>query len=296
MITLLKLESIEGVVEILKNFNPLIKRLEPLLSFNHDSESMTWCSERNMEEISHVRLTTIIVPSSVDKSLLNDNCNYILSDSPRRLFSIIIKRFFYKEEEPSISKTAVIHSSVKIGDNVWIGENVVIEHGSIIGNNVKIDHNTVIKRNTVIGNNSVLGCNCSIGGNGAGFEKNVDGYYELIPHIGNVVLKENVEIGQNCCIDRAVLGSTVIGFNVKIDNHVHIAHGVIIGENSILTANSMVAGSTQLGKDVWVGPSSSLMNKINVGDGAFIGLGAVVIRSVESGHIMVGNPARNIKK
>ncbi len=91
--------------------------------------------------------------------------------------------------------------------------------------------------------------------------KNEEGKYSIIPHMGNVVIKNQVEIGNNTCIDRAVLGSTIINENVKIDNLVHISHGVSLGANSLIIANTMIAGSSIIGENVWVSPSSSILNK-----------------------------------
>jgi UDP-3-O-[3-hydroxymyristoyl] glucosamine N-acyltransferase len=108
------------------------------------------------------------------------------------------------------------------------------------------------------------------------------------------VIEDGVEIGNNTTIDRAVLGSTFIRKNSKIDNLVHIAHGVEIGENSLIIANAMVAGSTSIGRNVWVAPSASIINKISVGDNSIIGMGAVVVRSVSEGQTIVGNPGKDI--
>lgn len=107
-------------------------------------------------------------------------------------------------------------------------------------------HNTVILKDTIIEDNVVIGANNTIGGVGFGYEKDREGNFELIPHIGNVHIKRNVEIGNNTCIDRAVLGSTILEENVKVDNLVHIAHGVFVGRNSVVIANAMVAGSVNI--------------------------------------------------
>ncbi|MBK6527865.1 MAG: hypothetical protein IPG07_21340 [Crocinitomicaceae bacterium] len=110
-----------------------------------------------------------------------------------------------------------------------------------------------------------------------------------------MIIKSNVEIGNNVCIDRAVLGSTLIGENVKIDNLVHIAHGVSIGKNSLIIANSMIAGSCQIGENVWVAPSSSILQKLVLADNSLIGMGSVVVKNVEANSVVAGVPARKIK-
>ena len=118
----------------------------------------------------------------------------------------------------------------------------------------------------------------------------------MIPHIGNVVLGNNVEIGNNSCIDRAVLGSTILHDNVKVDNLVHIAHGVVIGKNSLIIANAMVAGSATIGEHVWVAPSASILNKKSIANNAVIGMGAVVLKNVNEGETIIGNPGKPLNK
>jgi UDP-3-O-[3-hydroxymyristoyl] glucosamine N-acyltransferase len=154
----------------------------------------------------------------------------------------------------------------------------------------------VIKKNTVIEANSSVGCNCTIGGVGFGYEKNSDGDFELIPHIGNVVLKNNVEVGNNTTIDRAVLGSAILHENVKVDNLVHIAHGVQIGRNSMIIANFMIAGSVIIGENSWIAPSSSILYKVVIEENVTVGLGAVVLKNVPKGDVIVGNPGRKLNK
>ena len=117
-----------------------------------------------------------------------------------------------------------------------------------------------------------------------------------MPHIGNVHLKENVEVGNNVCIDRAVMGSTLLSENVKVDNLVHIAHGVKIGKNSLIIANSMIAGSVEIGENVWVSPSSSIRQKLIIENDALIGMGAVVVKNVEPSSVVAGNPAKPFPK
>jgi UDP-3-O-[3-hydroxymyristoyl] glucosamine N-acyltransferase len=154
----------------------------------------------------------------------------------------------------------------------------------------------VIKSNTIIGNNVTIGCNCTIGGAGFGYEKNEVNEYKFMPHLGGVKISDNVNVGDNCSIDKGVLENTFIGEGVKIDNLVHIAHGVQIGSNSLIIANTMIGGSASIGKNVWVAPSASLINKIKIGDAAIIGMGAVVIKDVDNSTTVAGNPAKPLIK
>ena len=153
----------------------------------------------------------------------------------------------------------------------------------------------MLKARTIVAAGVKIGSNNTIGGVGFGYELNENGEYELMPHIGNVVIKENVEIGNNTCVDRAVLGSTTIHENAKIDNLVHIAHGVSVGKNSLVIANAMIAGSVKVGDNSWVSPSTSIIQKTTIGEGSLVGMGAVVTKDVDPNSVVAGVPARKIK-
>ena len=276
------------------NLNLYIEKPVQADSNYFDSNTITWISKKNSHLFKKINKGVIIC--DIDSPIEYKTCTYILTKNPRLAFSEILSKFFVKEEKPYISKSSIIHSSVSIGQNVTIDDFVVIEEGSKIGNFSKIGAGSIIKRNTIIGNNVIIGCNNTIGGVGFGYEKNEKGNYGIIPHIGNVVIKNQVEIGNNTCIDRAVLGSTIINENVKIDNLVHISHGVIIGANSLIIANSMIAGSSIIGEDVWISPSSSILNKKCIGNNSVIGMGAVVLKDVKEGQIIIGNPGKELIK
>ena len=231
-----------------------IKSVKSIDNPNFDQYSIGWCSDKNYALLTQITEGTVIISDNLFNLLDKvPTVNYVVVASPRLYFSEVVAHFFAEK-----LKFGFVSASASIAENVVyneatvnIGNNVVIEKGVVLGTNVSIQHNTVIKANTVIGNNITIGCNCTIGGVGFGYEKNESGEYTLIPHIGNVVLEDNVEIGNNVCIDRAVLGSTILHKNVKVDNLVHIAHGVEIGANSLIIANAMIAGSVKIGENTW---------------------------------------------
>jgi UDP-3-O-[3-hydroxymyristoyl] glucosamine N-acyltransferase len=263
----------------------------PLDASQASEYSLFWCKQGNEHLLKDIDKGTVIVGSTFNPNEAISGVNYIMVFSPRKTFMGIMNKFF--KEKPSLS---LYINNVYHGDNlIYIGNNVTIEEGCEIGNNVVIWHNSVIFRNTIIGDNVTIGANTSIGGVGFGYEKDDDGNYQLIQHLGNVVIGNNVDIGNNTAIDRAVLGSTIIEDNVKIDNLVHIAHGVRIGKNSMVIANAMLAGSVTIGEGSWIAPSSSVLNQKSVGNNAVVGLGAVVINSVNDNEVVVGNPSKVIK-
>jgi UDP-3-O-[3-hydroxymyristoyl] glucosamine N-acyltransferase len=267
-----------------------VSKLVPLDIGNQDPHVLMWVNEKNIALLEKVEAGTIICSKEFQR--YKSNCNYLIVENPRYSFKLVLENFFLPLPPLGISTSAMIHPGSLLGKDIYIGNFVTIEEGCSIGNNTSIGHNTVILKNTIIGNNVKIGSNNTIGGVGFGYERDKEGEFSLIPHIGNVVIGDQVEIGNNTCIDRAVIGSTLLGENVKVDNLVHIAHGVIIGKNSLIIANAMIAGSTVIGENVWVAPSVSILNKKIVEDNALIGMGAVVVKNVKAGDTIVGNPGK----
>lgn len=140
-----------------------------------------------------------------------------------------------------------------------------------------------------------IGKNTAIGRDGFGYARDKDGTLVKIPHRGNVVICKGVEIGSNVCIDRAVEGSTIIGEGTKIDNLVHIAHGVKIGKNCLIVAGAVIGGSCEIGDNCFIGINASIKNKVRVGNNVTIGMGAVVLKDVPDGETWAGNPAKKIE-
>lgn len=264
-----------------------------------DENSIGWCSDKNLEILLTINSGTVIISEVGKEYCLTKGLttfNKLIVEKPRKSFASILNHFLIKKELfGTISSSSVIDPSVILDKStVIIGANVVIEENVIIGKYVSIGHNTVIKNGTIIQNNVKIGSNNTIGGVGFGYEPNEEGEYELIPHVGNVLIEDFVEIGNNTCIDRAVLGSTKLSRNVKVDNLVHIAHGVQVGENSLVIANAMVAGSVIIGKNVWIAPSSSIRQKLTIADDSVVGMGSVVVKNVGKGDVVAGVPAKKI--
>lgn len=192
-------------------------------------------------------------------------------------------------------------SFVFIGEKVVIGKNVKIFPNTFIGDNVKIDDNTTIfagckiYSETIIGKNCIIHAGTTIGADGFGFVPNDANNYEKVPQIGNVVIENSVEIGANSCIDRATLGSTRIGSGVKIDNLVQIAHNVEVGQNTVIAAQTGIAGSTKIGKNCMIGGQVGIVGHIIIADNVKIAAQSGIGQSItEKGKIVQGSPAFGI--
>lgn len=185
-----------------------------------------------------------------------------------------------------------------IGKNCKIGKNVKIYPQAYISDNVSLGDNTIIYAgvkiyaNCLIGNNCVIHSGAVIGSDGFGFAPQADGTYKTIPQLGNVILEDKVSIGSNSTIDCATMGSTIIRKGAKIDNLVQIAHNVEIGENTVIAAQTGVAGSTKIGKNCILGGQVGVNGHITIADGTKAGGKAGLTKSVKkSGTALNGNPA-----
>ena len=211
-------------------------------------------------------------------------------------------------EQPSVISEGVTYGSdlylgsfCYVGKNVTIGNNVKIYPNSFIGDNVTIGDNCVffagvrIYSETVIGNRCTIHSGTIIGSDGFGFAPQEDGTYVKVPQIGNVIIEDDVEIGACTTVDRATLGSTIIRKGVKLDNHIQVAHNVEIGENTVIAAQTGIAGSTKIGKNCMIGGQVGIIGHISIADGTKIaaqsGVGADV---KEQGAILQGSPAFGI--
>jgi UDP-3-O-[3-hydroxymyristoyl] glucosamine N-acyltransferase len=283
------------VEEIVGNAQRVIRHVVRATDENVQDDCIAWVSDKNIELIAKIQHGCVICSGEAKRESFQSGVTYLVVRNPRLYFLKLVADYFVEKESAGISDKSVIDPSVKTGRNVIIRPGVVIEKNCIIGDDTRIDSNTVIRKGTIIGNRVKIGANTTIGGDGFGYEKSESGEFIFIPHIGNVVIEDDVEVGNNTAIDRAVLGSTILRKNSKVDNLVHIAHGVEVGENSLVIANTMIAGSTTIGKNVWIAPSVSILNKVRVEDDAVLGMGAVVLKNVKTGQTIVGNPGKDLQ-
>lgn len=187
-----------------------------------------------------------------------------------------------------IGKGAVIASGAQIYPQAYIGDGVRIGEDSIIYPGVKIYHGCKVGRNCIIHSGAVIGAD------GFGFAP-VDGGYEKIPQIGNVEIADDVEIGANTTIDRAMMGSTRICAGVKLDNLIQVAHNCVVGESTVMAAQAGIAGSTKVGKHCMIGGQVGLAGHIHIGDKVEIAAQSGLHRDAADGARLFGSPAMDFK-
>ena len=212
-----------------------------------------------------------------------------------------------KQQKTGIHPLAYIAPTATVGDNCYIGPFVCIDENATIGSNTRIHANCVIGENVTIGNNTLLYPNVTIyhdckigqrvtlhagvviGADGFGFAPTADGY-DKIPQIGIVTIEDDVEIGANTCIDRSTMGTTLIKKGVKLDNLVQIAHNVVVGENTVMSAQCGVAGSTKIGQWCMFGGQVGLAGHITIGDHVNLGAQSGVPGSLKANQTLIGTP------
>ena len=248
-----------------------------------------------------------------EKSLLKEKMGIVVKNSQfamaktLRLFNPVKKEKPFIESNTSISKYASIGKNVsissgacikkgaRIGDGCKIGSNAFIGKDTSLGNNCELYPNVSIYNNVSIGSRVIIHSGTTIGSDGFGYVT-INNIHEKIPQIGDVIIKDDVEIGSNCSIDRATIGSTIVGEMTKIDNLVHIAHNVKIGKGCLITAGFAVAGSTEIGDFCTFAGQVGVAPHLKIGNNSIVASKSGVTRSLKGQNTYAGFPARDIKE
>lgn len=285
-----------------------------------DSGSLTFLANPKYEKyLSTTHATVVLVSKKLDLKKVSDNSSLIFLrvDDPYVGFLHVLKRLTPALEvfESGIHSTAIISSSAVLGKNVSIGPYAIVgEHtiigegtrigaGCIIGNQVTIGDdctfypNVVVYHQCKIAHKVVLHSGAVIGSDGFGFAPKPDGAYEKIPQLGIVVLDDDVDIGANTTIDRATIGETHIHRGAKIDNLVQIAHNVIIGEHTVIAAQTGISGSTKIGKHCMLAGQVGIAGHIEIADRTIIMAQSGIPNNIEEpGKSYFGYPADEARK
>lgn len=235
-------------------------------------------------------------------------------DDVYQSLALLLERFgapeLLPDDVPQVSPQASIHPQAQIGAGVSVGPFAVIEAGAVVGQDCRIEAQVFIGRKAVIGPNTriypgarvlhdchvgancILHANAVIGSDGFGFAPQPDGSYRKIAQIGNVIIEDDVEIGANTTVDRATMGATVIRKGVKLDNLIQVGHNVEIGDNTVIAAQTGIAGSTKIGKNCRVGGQVGIVGHLRIADGTQIQAQTGVASHVETPNMAIcGYPA-----
>ena len=266
-------------------------------------------SLKYFDDLKITKAKYIIANKKYEKILLKFS-NIIFVDNVLKSISLITKLFYPSSLDDAIDfsvkiptknqftkvlfgKNVLLGENVKLGKNTKVGHNTIIESNVVIGNNCVIGNNVLIK-NTIIGDNVRILDNAVIGKKGFGFLPNKISNFRY-PHIGIVMIEDNVEIGCNNTIDRGSISNTVIGSNTYLDNQVHIAHNVKIGSNCIITGQVGFAGSSNIGNNVQIGGQAGISGHLKVGNNVQIGGGSGIIKNIPDNSKVMGYPAKDIR-
>lgn len=260
-----------------------------LLEYNAGKNICTFAEKKQYIEGLKPNISMIITNKSIADYMLKNtyDIGIIIAENPRILF-FNIHNYLSGLEIYKRRKTKNY-----IGDNVSIGKYTSIAPNNVhIGDNVIIEDFASIRENTFIGNNSIIRSGAIIGGSGFEFKNDVkSGLNFSVEHVGGVKIGDSVEIQYNTCIDKAIYpwDDTIIDNCVKIDNLVHIAHGVKIGMHTYVVAGAKIGGRCKIGENAWIGIGAIIRNGIHIGSYARVNMGAVVTRSVAAGEAVSGN-------
>jgi UDP-3-O-[3-hydroxymyristoyl] glucosamine N-acyltransferase len=250
--------------------------------------TLSWISDR--ANVNWELLTSSVMLCSTECSPPDDFSQIVVRvGNPRRAFAKTIQHFYQPRTKVGIESTAIIGANCSLGNEIYIGHHVIIGDNVVIGNETVIRENVSIYSDSCIGNNCIIHSGVVIGADGFGYERENDGQLIKFPQIGRVKIGDRVEIGANSCIDRGALTDTNIGDDTKVDNLVHIAHGVKIGQRCLVVALAMLGGSAVVEDDVFIGPSAAIRDGIHIGERVSVSMGSVVTHDVPPGSKVTGN-------
>lgn len=284
----------EAVVAVVGSTEQTVTHPAPI-DEAQDESAVTFCCSSGSEGLQWMRATragVVICRADQPVDELDSEKTFILVENPRLSFLKVVGAMFVEPRPSSdIHPTAVIDPEAVIDPSVYIGPftyagKCEIGAGTVIHGHVHIHDRARIGCNVIIHAGAVIGAE------GFGYERNEAGELEKFPQVGGVIIGDDVEICENACVDRGALGNTIIHEGTKVDTLVHVGHNVTIGRHAVITAHVQIAGSTRIGDYVYIAPSACLRDRISVGEGAFIGLGAVVVKDVPDGAMVMGVPAR----
>ncbi|MDA7549635.1 UDP-3-O-(3-hydroxymyristoyl)glucosamine N-acyltransferase [Flavobacteriaceae bacterium] len=273
-------------------------------------ESLSFLANPKYTQFIYTTKASIVIVNKIFKAEKKIHSTLIRVEDAYKSFSKLLEYYNQvKMNKTGIESPVFISKSAIYGENIYIGAFAYLGENIKIGNNTKIYPNVYIGDNVVIGDNVILfsgakiysdtliGDNCVIhscailGADGFGFAPNEQGEFIKVPQTGNVVIEDNVDVGAATSIDRATLGSTIIRKGVKLDNHIQIAHNVEIGKNTVIAAQTGIAGSAKIGENCMIGGQVGIVGHITIGNNVKIQAQSGIGRNVKDNETLQGSPA-----
>jgi len=255
-------------------------------------------SRLNKQQLAEKSLSTaVIVDGSVEMSTIMLDSNKVLLRvrSPRNAVGMIGNHFFVEKLSSFIHTTAVIDARASLPSSVFIGPNTVLGN-CVLGERVVIHDKVTIADDVEIGNDVHIYSGAVLGTNGLGCYRNRMGSLQVFPHLGKLIIMDDVVIGANCSISRGSLSDTIIEEGTKINALCFIAHNCLIGKNVLITGSSMLNGSVQVGDNATIFSQVIIRDQARIGNNSIVGMGSVVTKDVPPNEVWIGNPARFLKK
>jgi UDP-3-O-[3-hydroxymyristoyl] glucosamine N-acyltransferase len=269
--------------------------------------SVTWMNALTRERrriLDRLSGALVVVPeprNADDQRFLSSVAKHsalLVVENPRLVFARILARFFSHLElqlQRGIDPSARVEPSVRINGDVTVGPFCFIGSDVTIGNGSVLHPGVVVHSRSIIGRDCVLKSNAVVGSRGFGFVQTSSGSLEHFPHIGRVVIEDDVEIGACSAIDRPGLGTTRILRGTKIDNLCHVGHNAQVGPHAIVAACTEIGAGVIVAEGAWLGPNSCSIEGVTVGTRSFVGIGSTVLKDVAPGAVVAGSPAEPIE-
>ena len=274
------------------------------LSESRPGDITFFSDKRRKDQLATAKATACLTTERLASLVTEKGMIALLAENPRARFARLTQKLAKEggqnlpetqiDETANVHKSAVIGEGVVIGPRTKIGPHCVIEDGVIIGADCDISPLTHIAF-TTMGDRCSVKSNSVIGGAGFGITEDENGVFN-IPHLGRVVIHNDVHIGSNSCVDRGQLGDTVLMDHVKIDNLVQVGHNVFIDEGAMLAGHTGVSGSCTVGKKAMFGGRAATADHVNVGDGSILAAFAGVMSDIPDGEMWSGVPAMPIRE
>lgn len=286
----------EVVLAILGPADRVVTRVRAITEADSD-EDLSFCDRDGPEAIDLIAGTHAgaVICGRAAAELAADHARgtLIVTDNPRLAFARVFRAWFDAPlPEPGIHATAYVSESAQLGPGVYVGPfcyvapDVSIGEGSVLWGHVHVCQGVTMGKNVLVQPGVVLGAD------GFGYEPVGDGSWVKWPHVGTVVIEDDVEIGAGSCVDRGTLGETRIGAEAKIGNLTHVAHNVLVGARAKVVNHVTLSGSCSIGPDTWIASHACILHRVRVGSRATVGMCALVREDVPDGATVAGVPAR----